>query len=81
MPKNLRACVNCGAPIISGKCEYCGTVYEQDDISAQKARLMEEIQRTVLEIHISKQLEEMNVSLEQQKKQQNKSLIDRLFGR
>lgn len=81
MPKNLRTCVNCGAPIISGKCEYCGTVYEQDNILAQKAQLMKEIQRTVLEIHISKQLEEMNASLEQQKKQQNKSLIDRLLGR
>jgi hypothetical protein len=42
---------------------------------------MAELQKTVLEIRISSQLEEMNASLKQQKQQQNKSLIDRLLGR
>lgn len=81
MPKNLKTCINCGAPIISEKCEYCGTVYVHDRTSAQEAQLMAELQKTVLEICISRQLEEMNASLEQQKKQQNRSLIDRLLGR
>lgn len=81
MPKNLKTCINCGAPIISGKCEYCGTVYEPDRRSVQELQLMEELRRTVLEICISYQLEKINTSLEQQKKQQNRSLINRLLGR
>lgn len=76
-----KTCVNCGAPLTSGKCEYCGTVYVLDRTSAQEAQLMAELQKTVLEIRISRQLEEMNASLRQQKQQQNKSLIDRLLGR
>lgn len=75
-----KTCVNCGAPLTSGECEYCGTIYEHDRRSAQEAQLMAELQKNMLEIRISKQLEEMNASLEQQKRQQNKSLIDRLLG-
>lgn len=76
-----KVCVNCGAPLTSGECEYCGTVYDHGRRSAQEAQLMAELQKTMLEIRISRQLEEMNASLKQQKQQQNKSLIDRLFGR
>lgn len=77
--QTAKTCVNCGAPITSDECEYCGTVYERDRRSAQEAQLMSELQRTMLEIRISRQLEEMNANLEQQK--QRKSLIDRLLGR
>lgn len=32
MKKNLN-CVNCGAPLHSHKCEYCGTEYEFDNMT------------------------------------------------
>jgi len=72
-----KTCANCGAPLTSGECEYCGTVYVHDRTSAQEAQLMAELQKTVLEIRISRKLEEMNAIL----KQQNKSFVDRLLGR
>ena len=69
-----KTCANCGAPLTYGKCEYCGTVYVHDRTSAQETQLMAELQKTMLEIRISRQLEEMNASLKQQKQQQKQEL-------
>lgn len=77
MPPN-KTCVNCGAPLTGCACEYCGTVYEPDRSSAEREQLMAEMQKTLLEIRISRQLEEMNSFLEEKPP---KGFIDRLLRR
>lgn len=79
-------CQNCGAPLSSYRCEYCGTVYA-DDMEAEK-RIDEERERIdklhslILQARIEAQLAEMNASLRDSniKPEKKKSLFSWLFG-
>lgn len=79
-------CQNCGAPLSSYRCEYCGTVYA-DDMEAER-RIEEERERIdklrslILQARIEAQLAEMNANLMRSsiKPEKTKRAFGWLFG-
>lgn len=49
-----RVCVNCGAPLEGSKCEYCGSVYH-DENEERIRELLREIQKVELDMRIAEQ--------------------------
>ena len=79
-------CRNCGAPLSSYRCEYCGTVYdygmEEERRREESEEKMNELRDILLQAQIEVQLEEMNAHLRDSniKPQKKKSLFSWLFG-
>lgn len=55
----MNNCINCGAPLHSSKCEYCGTVYRD----RRGDEMLDEIRKINIELRLSTQMQEISAAI------------------